>query len=206
MHAISSLRIAQGNAGLPRVSLTTTKESLRGPGGSCREAVAGGSHQTRRAVLLATLGLASGASVAALAPSSAAPDFTLRSMEGKNLRLGEQRGKVVMVNFWATWCGPCLVEMPHLNRLYEKYRSAGFVLFGVNVDEDVQKAVALAQKMGLKFPVLADTDKRVSKQYDLTAMPSTVLIDRDGRVRHVHRGYRDGFEDMYEKQLRELLK
>jgi peroxiredoxin len=111
-----------------------------------------------------------------------------------------------MVNFWATWCGPCLVELPHLSRLYEKYRSAGFVLFGVNVDEDSRKAVALAQKLGLKFPVLTDTEKRVSKQYDLTAMPSTVLIDRDGRVRHVHRGYRDGFEDMYEKQIRELLK
>jgi peroxiredoxin len=179
---------------------------VRGPAGGCREAAAGGRHHSRRAVLLATLGLASGASVAALTPSNAAPDFTLRSMEGKNLRLGEQRGKVVMVNFWATWCSPCLIEMPHLNRLYEKYRNAGFVLFGVNVDEDARKAVALAQKMGLKFPVLADTDKRVSKQYDLTAMPSTVLIDRDGRLRHVHRGYRDGFEDMYEKQIRELLK
>ena len=161
---------------------------------------------SRRIMLLVALGWASGASVAALVPSSPAPDFTLRSMDGQNLRLGEQRGRVVMVNFWATWCGPCRVEMPHLNRLYEKYRNAGFVLFGVNVDEDTRNAVALAQKMGLKFPVLADSDKRVSKQYDVTAMPSTVLIDRDGRVRHVHRGYREGFEDLYEKQIRELLK
>jgi peroxiredoxin len=161
---------------------------------------------SRRLLLLAALGWASGASVAALAPSSPAPDFTLRGTDGKNLRLGEQRGRVVMVNFWATWCGPCRVEMPHLNRLYEKYRSAGFVLFGVNVDEDIRNAVVLAQKLGLKFPVLADSDKRVSKQYDVTAMPSTVLIDRDGRVRHVHRGYREGFEVLYEKQIRELLK
>ena len=161
---------------------------------------------SRRAVLAAALGLGSGVSVAALKTSSPAPDFTLRSTEGQNLRLGEQRGKVVMVNFWATWCGPCRVEMPHLNRLYEKYRGAGFVLFGVNVDDDVRNAAALAQKMGLKFPILADAEKRVSKQYDLSAMPSTVLIDRDGRVRHVHRGYREGFEDMYEKQIRELLK
>jgi peroxiredoxin len=165
------------------------------------------SRPTRRGVLLAGLGLAgSGASLAALTPSSPAPDFTLRSIDGQNLRLREQRGKVVMVNFWATWCGPCRVEMPHLNRLYEKYRSAGFMLFGVNVDDDVRNAVALARKMELKFPVLADSDKRVSKQYDLSAMPSTVLIDRDGRVRHVHRGYRDGYEDMYEKQIRELLR
>lgn len=162
--------------------------------------------RTRRSVLLAALSLGSGVCAAALAPSSPAPDFTLRSVDGQNLRLGEQRGRVVMVNFWATWCGPCRVEMPHLNRLYEKYCSAGFVLFGVNVDEDTRNAATLAQKMGIKFPVLADADKRVSKQYDVSAMPSTVLIDRDGRVRHVHRGYRDGFEEMYEKQIRELLK
>ncbi len=111
-----------------------------------------------------------------------------------------------MVNFWATWCGPCRQEMPHLNRLYEKYRTSGFVLFGVNVDEDTRNAAAVATKMGLKFPVLPDADKKVSKQYDLSAMPSTVLIDRDGKVRHVHRGYREGFETMYDQQIRALLK
>ena len=61
-------------------------------------------------------------------------------MDGPNLRLDEQRGRVVMVNFWATWCGPCRQEMPHLNRLYEKYKSSGFVLLGVNVDDDARKA------------------------------------------------------------------
>ncbi len=157
------------------------------------------------AVALGT-SLGSRFSAAALAPASLAPDFTLRSMDGHNLRLGEQRGRVVMINFWATWCGPCRQEMPHLNRLYEKYRAAGFVLFGVNVDDDVRNVAAIAQKMNLAFPVLPDIDKQVSKQYDLSVMPSTVLIDRDGRVRHVHRGYREGFEDMYEKQIRELLK
>lgn len=164
----------------------------------------------RRSLLGAAIGVGAGLAsplcVAALTPASLAPDFTLRSMDGHNLRLGEQRGQIVMINFWATWCGPCRQEMPHLNRLYEKYRGAGFVVFGVNVDEDVRNVAAIAQKLALKFPVLPDTDKRVSKQYDLSAMPSTVLIDRDGRVRYVHRGYRDGFEETYEKQIRELLK
>jgi peroxiredoxin len=162
--------------------------------------------RARRNLIGAALGLGTGVCWSALTPASPAPDFTLRSMDGQNLRLQEQRGRVVMVNFWATWCGPCRQEMPHLNRLYEKYRASGFVLLGVNVDEDTRNAAAVASKMGLKFPVLPDADKRVSKQYDLSAMPSTVLIDRDGKVRHVHRGYRDGFEDMYEKQIRELLK
>ena len=143
---------------------------------------------------------------AAVTPSVKAPDFALRSLEGPNLRLQEQRGRVVMVNFWATWCGPCRVEMPHLARLYDKYKASGFQLFGVNIDEDPRQAAAVATKLGLRFPVLLDTEKKVSKLYDLNTMPSTVLIDRDGKVRYVHRGYRDGFEDTYEKQIRELLK
>jgi len=142
----------------------------------------------------------------AIAPAALAPDFTLRSADGQNMRLQEQRGHVVLVNFWASWCGPCKQEMPHLNRLYEKYRASGFVLLGVNIDEDPRQAAASAQRMGLKFPVLLDGDKRVSRQYELSSMPSTVLIDRDGRVRHVHLGYRDGLEDTYEKQIRELVK
>jgi thiol-disulfide isomerase/thioredoxin len=112
----------------------------------------------------------------------------------------------VLVNFWASWCGPCKQEMPHLNRLHDKYRSAGFVLLGVNIDEDAQLGAATAGRWGLKFPVLLDTDKTVVRQYDRGSMPATVLIDRDGRVRHLHRGYKDGVEQVYEQQVRALLK
>ncbi|HKX40163.1 MAG TPA: TlpA disulfide reductase family protein [Burkholderiaceae bacterium] len=158
------------------------------------------------ALTVAAVALAATTTAHAIAPASAAPDFTLRTMNGPNLRLAEQRGRVVMVNFWATWCGPCRQEMPHLNRLYEKYRASGFVLLGVNVDDDAANAVALAAKLGIAFPVLLDTNKGVSKLYDLSTMPSTVLIDRDGKVRYVHRGYLAGYEDTYDKQIRELLK
>ena len=96
--------------------------------------------------------------------------------------------------------------MPQLNRLYERYKASGFVLLGVNVDDDQRKAAEVAGKLGVTFPVLLDTDKAVSKLYDLSTMPSTVLIDRDGKVRYVHRGYLTGYEDNYEKQIRELLK
>jgi peroxiredoxin len=150
--------------------------------------------------------LGANTAVPAIAPLSAAPDFTLHTMNGPNLRLQEQRGRVVMVNFWATWCGPCRQEMPQLNRLYEKYHAAGFVLLGVNVDDDTRKAAEVAGKLGVTFPVLLDTDKTVSKLYDLSTMPSTVIIDRDGKIRYVHRGYLTGYEDNYEKQIRELLK
>jgi peroxiredoxin len=159
-----------------------------------------------RVVASIAFAIVAGTASSAIAPATAAPDFTLHAMGGPNLRLKEQRGRVVMVNFWATWCGPCRQEMPQLNRLYEKYKSSGFVLLGVNVDDDVAKAAELAAKLGVTFPVLLDTEKTVSKLYDVSTMPSTMIIDRDGKVRYVHRGYLAGYEDNYEKQIRELLK
>ena len=152
------------------------------------------------------LTLAGHSCLAAVQPSAIAPDFTLRSVGGANLRLAEQRGQVVMVNFWATWCGPCRQEMPHLSRLYDKYRASGFLLLGVNIDDDPRAAADLAIRLGVHFPVLLDTDKKVSRAYDMSAMPATLLIDRDGRVRQVFRGYRDGAEHTYEEQVRSLLK
>jgi peroxiredoxin len=147
-----------------------------------------------------------GSASSAIAPTTPAPDFSLHAMSGPNMRLKDQRGRVVMVNFWATWCAPCQQEMPQLNRLYQKYRSSGFVLLGVNVDDDSSKAADLATKLGITFPVLLDADKTVSKLYDVSTMPSTMLIDRDGKVRYVHRGYLAGYEDAYATQIRELLK
>jgi peroxiredoxin len=157
--------------------------------------------------LLAAL-LASCATLASAVPAvgAAAPDFTLRALSGPNLRLQEQRGQVVLVNFWATWCGPCRKELPHLDRIADKYKSSGLVMLGVNVDDDVRNAAEVAAKLGVKFPVLLDTDKKVSRLYDLNSMPSTLLIDRSGRVRYVHRGYQDGYENIYDKQIRDLLK
>jgi len=157
-------------------------------------------------IALALLVSVASAGASATAVSQRAPDFTLPSAAGTNLRLQEQRGQVVMLNFWATWCGPCRREMPQLDRLYEKYRAAGFVLLGVNIDEDRRNAVGLSTKLGLHFPVLFDSKQKVSRLYDLSTMPSTVLIDRDGRVRFVHLGYKDGYEETYEKQVTELLR
>ncbi|HEY0820657.1 MAG TPA: TlpA disulfide reductase family protein [Rhizobacter sp.] len=154
------------------------------------------------AMLLAVAGWAH----AAAAVGTNAPDFTLKTLNGPNMRLQEQRGKVVLVNFWATWCGPCRKEMPHLNRIADKYRSAGLVMLGVNVDDDVRKAAEVAGQLKVNFPVLLDTDKAVSKLYDLNAMPSTMVIDRNGKVRFLHRGYQDGYEDSYDQQIRDLLK
>ena len=160
------------------------------------------------AALASSLALAVVTPAAAATPptSALAPDFTLRGADGRNVRLDELRGQVVLVNFWATWCGPCREEMPRLDTLYQKYRKSGFVLLGVNVDDDPRTALATAAKLNVSFPVLLDTDKKVSKLYDLNTMPSTVVIDRDGKMRFLTRGFHAGTERDYEQQIRGLLK
>lgn len=137
---------------------------------------------------------------------SIAPDFTLRSNLGKNLKLSEYRGQVVLINFWATWCGPCREELPQLERLRARYQRGGFVLLGVSVDDKPNAAQDMARHLGVQFPVLFDAGKQVSERYDIDAMPSTLLIDRSGVVRYLHRGYRSGVEREYDTTIRELLK
>ena len=135
-----------------------------------------------------------------------APDFALKSSTGENLRLSEYRGDVVMINFWATWCGPCRQEMPLLDELYTQYQPLGFTILGVNVEEDSSKAKKLLEEIPVNFPVLFDNDSEVSKLYDVVAMPSTVLVDRDGNVRYLHQGYKPGYEEAYQQQVRALVR
>ena len=136
----------------------------------------------------------------------AAPDFALKSSTGENLRLSEFRGDVVMINFWATWCGPCRQEMPLLDELYARYERVGFNLLGVNIDDDSRRAMQMIEELGVDFPVLFDARKEVSKLYEVDAMPVTVLVDREGKVRHVHHGYKPGYEEKYLDQIRSLLR
>ena len=135
-----------------------------------------------------------------------APDFVLKSATGENLRLSEYRGDVVMINFWATWCGPCRQEMPLLDDLYARYGRVGFSLLGVNIDDDARRAMQMVEELGVNFPVLFDDTKEVSKLYQVEAMPVTVLVDRAGTVRHVHHGYKPGYEEKYLTEIRSLLR
>ena len=135
-----------------------------------------------------------------------APDFVLKSATGENLRLSEHRGDVVMINFWATWCGPCRQEMPLLDDLHKRYGRVGFSLLGVNIDDDSRRAMQMVEELGVSFPVLFDQSKEVSKLYKVEAMPVTVLVDREGTVRHVHHGYKPGYEDKYLTEIRGLLR
>ena len=135
-----------------------------------------------------------------------APDFTLKSVRGDNLKLSEFRGEVVIINFWATWCAACREQMPILNDLYLRYRKQGLVVLGVNVEKKPGKAKNMISELRVVFPVLFDVTKSVSKLYDIEDMPSTILVDRDGNLRYLHNGYSVGYEEHYERQVRELMR
>jgi len=144
--------------------------------------------------------------VNAATDSGPAPDFALKSQSGENLRLSEFQGEVVMINFWASWCGPCRQEMPLLDELYTQYQPLGFTILGVNVEEDSSKAKQLLKESPVNFPILFDNKSEVSKLYKVVAMPSTVLVDRDGNVRYLHQGYKPGYEESYQQQVRALIR
>jgi peroxiredoxin len=140
------------------------------------------------------------------ASSSVAPSFSLPSRSGDTVSLEQLKGKVVMLNFWASWCGPCRTEMPLLDQMHKRYSSLGFTLIGVNVEANTKDAERWLAETPVSFPVLFDRDSKVSKMYEVSAMPSTVFIDRKGNVRYLHRGYKTGDESEYLNQIRALLK
>src|SRR5215470_7375273 len=109
------------------------------------------------------------------ASAAIAPDFTLPARSGGNVALSQLKGQVVMINFWASWCGPCRQEMPLLEQIYKKYNKMGFTLIGVNVEPDSKAADAWLKQTPVSFPVLYDRESKVSKLYDVAGMPSTVI-------------------------------
>ena len=136
-----------------------------------------------------------------------APAFTLDALGGKQVSLSDYKGQVVMINFWATWCGPCRQEMPLLESIYKKYNKMGFTLLGVNVEPDSKAAEAwLKQTTQVSFPILFDRDSKVSKLYNVPGMPTTVFIDRKGNIRLLHKGYKPGDENEYMNQIRALIR
>ncbi len=161
--------------------------------------------KNRLAAIIAAATLALPA-LAADPTGSPAPAFTLGSSAGSNVNLAQYKGQVVMLNFWASWCGPCRQEMPLLESIYKKYNRMGFTLIGVNVEPDSNAANQWLKQTPVSFPILYDKDSKVSRMYDVAGMPSTVIIDRTGKVRVLHRGYKPGDENEYLDSIRTLVR
>jgi peroxiredoxin len=157
-------------------------------------------------LLSLTCGLLLVAPLSADEVSGPAPEFALAAKDGGQVSLAGLEGQVVMVNFWASWCGPCREEMPHLEALHQRYSSLGFTLLGVNVDKDSGDAAEFLEDTPVTFPILLDPESAVSELYDVIAMPTTVLVDRNGNKRFIHHGYKTGYENDYQAQIRALLR
>jgi peroxiredoxin len=135
-----------------------------------------------------------------------APDFALKGIDGKNLRLSEFRGQVVLVNFWARWSGDTRQLMPALDRINTTYQRAGLVVLGISVDEDLRRAREYADAMAVSYPILFDAGSSIGRDYLLQKMPMTILVDRNGIVRYSSVGFRHGDEAAYLDHIRELLR
>ncbi len=152
------------------------------------------------------LALPPGAPAAGVGPGTPAPAFQLPAASGAPVGLAELKGQVVLINFWASWCGPCRQEMPVLEQLYRKYKPAGFALLGVNVEPKSGDATNFLKSTPVSFPILFDTSSKVSNLYEVSGMPSTVIVDRRGNVRYIHHGYKPGDESQYLDQIRALTR
>ena len=130
---------------------------------------------------------------------SRAADFTLLDIEGHEVSLSDMRGRAVLISFWATWCAPCRIELPHIAKAYEQHRDEGFEVLAVNVREDPERVRRFAKELGLTFTVLLDARGQVAKRYFVRGIPTNVFVDKEGIVRAVHVGA------MTESQLRQYV-
>jgi peroxiredoxin len=135
-----------------------------------------------------------------------APDFSLPRLGGGTVALSQFRGSVVVVDFWASWCGPCREELPALEKLRKEYEPRGVRFVGVNIDDDREAAAHAAEQLGLTMPIALDTDKQAAQSFQPPTMPTSFVIDRGGVVRFVHEGWSGAPDvDAFHRELEQLL-
>ncbi len=137
-----------------------------------------------------------------------APEFSLRDINGQEVSLADYKGKVVLVNFWATWCGPCKLEMPHLDKMDREFEEKGFEVISISTDDAraASKVKPLIKRGGYGFTVLLDKDTAVVSKYNpAKTLPYNVLINRSGGIHKVFQGYNPGDEVELRKEVEELL-
>lgn len=162
----------------------------------------------RRIALAALLAVLLSAPIAqALKSGQRAINFTLRDVHGKTVKLSALKGKVVLLDFWASWCAPCKKELPALDKLAAGYRGQDVVILTVNIDKNKANATKFLKKAKIKhLRVVLNPDGSVAGQYNLPTMPTSFVIDKRGIVRFVHDGYKPGDERKFKKEIDQLLK
>lgn len=130
---------------------------------------------------------------------SPAPDFTLKNIHGKEVTLSKFKGQPVLINFWATWCGPCRIEMPAIEAAYQEYKGGGFVVLAVDADEPLKDVTEFVNDLGLTFEILMDPGFTVNDRYQIRAYPTSFFVGRDGTIVSLQIG------SMTESQLEENL-
>ena len=142
------------------------------------------------ASLLASGLVSAGCSSSAQGPQigKLAPDFKLSNLEGQSISLSDFRGKPVLLNFWASWCGPCRYEMPFIQEIYEKWSGKGLVILAVNLQENPSQVKEFVESFGFSFPVLLATNQEVSLAYNIRGIPATFFIDKDGIIQDIKIG------------------
>ncbi len=135
-----------------------------------------------------------------------APGFSVPALDGQSLSLADYRGKVVMINFWATWCIPCRVEMPSMENLYEKYRGKGFEILAVSGGESQSVVQPFIENLKLSFPILLDEQFEVHDKYQVSAIPSTFLVDKSGVITNRFFGAMDWNDDQSKELIGKLIK
>ena len=137
-----------------------------------------------------------------------APDFALKTLDGNTVRLSEYRGqKVVLINFWATWCPPCRLEMPTMQQIYSEYKAKGFEILAINIEPDAKQEIRdFIRELRLTFPIALDPDMKVSRKYHLIGLPVSILIDRQGIVRAKDVGYHDWTSKASRTRIESLLR
>jgi len=130
-------------------------------------------------------------------------DFTLQSLDGQTYTLSELKGKVIIVDFWATWCPPCRNSIPALSRLYEKYHEQGFMVLGIST-EDVTTLTEFQNAQQIPYPILSGT-KEVVQAYEVTAIPKMLFFDKKGNIRKTQTGYSPELEAQFDRLVDSLL-
>jgi len=139
--------------------------------------------------------------------NAVAPDFTLQDISGRNISLSDYKGKVVLLEFWATWCPPCNASVPALVELTRKYEQKDFIVIGVSIDSDSdasEKVRKFSSSHNINFPVLL-ANETTAKIYNVISIPTSFLIGKDGKIADIYKGYSEAFDNNVSAQIEKLL-